>query len=207
MKKILLPIVFLSLAAIASCASMNEAECVTADWTGIGYEDGARGRDASYISNHRSACAEHGVTPDIQQYMDGYQEGIAYYCRPENGYNLGRRGGSNAGLCPSNLSAAFNAAYNEGRELYRLSSAIAQAGRTIEANNEQIDDMRETIKEKELTLVSDDTPQAQRTILLQEVRELEQEIGRLEAETLELERRRAVLTQDLEDLEASYSRF
>lgn len=207
MKNFLLPLVVLSVALIAGCASMNEAECLTADWTGIGYEDGARGRDASYIGNHRSACAEHGVTPNMQQYMDGYQQGIAYYCRPENGYSLGRRGGANTGLCPAGLAAAFNAAYNEGRELYQLNTAIAQAGRTIEANNNEISNMRETIRQKELTLVSDDTPQAERTVLLQEVRELEQEIGRLEAETLELERERAVLAQDLEELEASFSRF
>lgn len=207
MKKILFPVAFLSLAVVAGCASMNEAECVTADWTGIGYEDGANGRDASYIGNRRSACAEYGVTPNMQAYMDGYQQGITYYCRPENGYSLGRRGGANTGLCPPELAAAFNAAYTEGRELYQLSSAIARAGRTIEANNNEIADMRDTIRQKEQTLVSDDTPQAQRTTLLQEVRELEQEIGRLESETLELERERAVLIRDLEELEASFSRY
>lgn len=207
MKNILFPVAILSLAIFAGCASMNEAECVTADWTGIGYEDGANGRDASYIGNRRSACAEYGVTPNMQQYMDGYQQGIAYYCRPENGYTLGRRGGANTGLCPSELAAAFNAAYSEGRALYQLSSAIAQAGRTIDANNNEIAEMRDTIRQKEQTLVSDDTPQAQRTTLLQEVRELEQEIGRLEAETLELERERAVLVQDLQELEASFSRY
>jgi len=105
------------------------------------------------------------------------------------------------------VAAAFNAAYTEGRELYQLSSAIARAGRTIEANNNEIADMRDTIRQKEQTLVSDDTPQAKRTTLLQEVRELEQEIGRLESETLELERERAVLIRDLEELEASFSRY
>lgn len=207
MKRILVSTSILLLALLAGCASMNEAECVTADWTGIGYEDGANGRDASYIGNRRSACAEYGVTPNMQQYMDGYQQGISYYCRPENGYSLGRRGGANTGLCPPELAAAFNAAYTEGRELYQLSSAIAQAGRTIDVNNNEISNMRDTIRQKEQTLVSDDTPQAQRTLLLQEVRELEQEIGRLEAETLELERERAVLVQDLRDLEAANSRF
>lgn len=207
MNKLIIFLAALAAMAMIGCASMNEAECVTADWVGIGYEDGALGRDASNIANHRSACAEYGVTPNMQQYMEGYEQGIAYFCRPENGYIMGRSGRTSTGLCPPQLASAFNAAYSQGRELFQLSSEINQVARTIESNGQQIESMREIITVREERLVADGTPQAERTRLLQEVRELEQEIGRLEAETLELERERAVLEQEYEELEDRYSRF
>jgi len=52
------PLVFLM-----SCASLNEEACRSGDWATIGYNDGTRGRAESYITEHREACGEFGITP------------------------------------------------------------------------------------------------------------------------------------------------
>lgn len=55
---------------LAGCASgMDSAECVTADWRAIGYEDGSQGRGANSFSERRKACADHGVTPNFEAYF------------------------------------------------------------------------------------------------------------------------------------------
>ena len=50
---------------VASCATMSESECEEADWEIIGLEDGAQGHPLSHIGQHRKACAEYGVKPDL----------------------------------------------------------------------------------------------------------------------------------------------
>ncbi len=89
---------------LAACANgMNSAECVTADWRAIGYEDGAQGRGTGSFGARRKACAEHGVTPDFQAYMAGRYKGLAQFCRPQNGYRLGTKGYRYTGVCPVEL--------------------------------------------------------------------------------------------------------
>ena len=68
-------LVVLSFAGLSGCASMNAEECAATDWTAIGYEDGSRGYTADRFSNHRNACAKHGITPDFQAYMNGRSQG------------------------------------------------------------------------------------------------------------------------------------
>ena len=61
---------------VSGCSTMSADECVTADWRTIGYEDGAKGREASAISRHRKACAKHGVTANFDAYEEGRHEGL-----------------------------------------------------------------------------------------------------------------------------------
>ena len=47
------------------CAGMNSAECMSTDWSTIGYEDGVNGYTGDRIGHYRKACGKHGVTPDL----------------------------------------------------------------------------------------------------------------------------------------------
>ena len=38
---------------MVGCATLNEDECVTADWYEIGYSDGVKGQPDSYLEKHR----------------------------------------------------------------------------------------------------------------------------------------------------------
>ena len=95
---------------ISGCATLNKDECRTADWRAIGYEDGSRGYHPSRIGQHREACAEYGVRPDMDAYRSGHAEGVRVYCKPHTGYRLGLRGTSYNDICPADLEEHFLAA-------------------------------------------------------------------------------------------------
>jgi len=66
-------LICLCLGFTTGCSTLSQEECLVADWQLIGREDGAVGRDASYIGNHRKACADYGIVPDLQEYQHGYE--------------------------------------------------------------------------------------------------------------------------------------
>ncbi|MGD8421173.1 MAG: DUF2799 domain-containing protein, partial [Gammaproteobacteria bacterium] len=110
--------------AAAGCATMDKSECREADWRTIGLEDGSAGHAVSYIGNHRKACAEYGVTPDLAAYRDGHAIGVRQFCTPPNGFRQGRAGRGYAGVCPADLEQDFLAAHATGHRLYALDNEI-----------------------------------------------------------------------------------
>jgi hypothetical protein len=184
--------------SFAACASMSEDECRTADWRTIGYEDGAAGASATALGHRREACAEYGVVPDLDAYRAGREEGLREFCQPRSGYNLGARGGQYAGVCPADLEPAFAAAYDEGRQLYGYTSRVARADAAIAAKKREIEALKETLKENEALLVSEDATKDQRTEALLEIKDYARQQGRLETELTQLEKDRAVYAEELE---------
>ena len=67
---------------MSGCATMSGDECMTTDWSSIGYEDGARGYTTDRFSKHRKACAKHGVQADFGSYQAGRDQGLIEYCQP-----------------------------------------------------------------------------------------------------------------------------
>jgi len=94
-------------AAVSGCSTLSKGECLSANWKNIGYGDGAQGYLAARISQHRSACAEYNVTPDLNAYTAGRNEGLAQYCTPANGYNTGFAGTSYNGVCSNHNEKEF----------------------------------------------------------------------------------------------------
>ena len=103
---------------VSACATLNESECLNANWQNIGLEDGSKGRAVTYIGKHRKACAEHGVTPDLDRYATGYEAGLAQFCTAEVGFVQGKLGFRYNGACPAELSGDFLDGYERGRERY-----------------------------------------------------------------------------------------
>lgn len=103
---------------------MTAAQCQTADWRGVGYDEGSTGHGTSGISAHRRACAEFGVSPDLDAYLAGHAQGIAVYCQPQNGFNLGRNGNQYSGGCPLAMEGAFTAAMADGLGLYERQAKV-----------------------------------------------------------------------------------
>jgi uncharacterized protein DUF2799 len=166
---------------LSGCATMNESECLNADWRLIGMEDGADGHLPSYLGEHRSACAYYNVTPNLDAYMDGHRIGVKQYCTAQNGFNEGQRGDSYNGVCPGNLELAFLPAYEHGYEHYLLNKEIRDAESAIRYKNNDIDDLTDEIAELEKQIISDATTEAQRANLLERVKQCQTEIGYLEA--------------------------
>ena len=165
---------------IAGCSTMNADECVTADWRTIGYEDGSAGREVSAISRHRKACAKHGVTANFDAYEQGHHEGLREFCRPVNGYQLGRKGAAYNGVCPRESEDEFIAAYDDGYEHYKLEKDIQDIERDLRRVDKDLKRSYEDLEHLEADLVADGISSAERSRLLDETKELSHSIVDLE---------------------------
>jgi len=168
---------FIAIAVLASgCASgLSRDECNTADWRTIGYEDGVQGRSEARISEHRKACARHGVGFNFSAYRSGWDEGVGRYCQPGNGYHQGRRGKSYSGVCPAQMEAGFLQAYREGRELYDLEAGVQRTARKLKHKRQRLADIEVDMRDTGIELVTTGVTTERRVILLDELRKLEQE--------------------------------
>ena len=124
--------------ALSGCASMNKAECLNVDWRTVGYEDGVAGRSGDRIGEHRRACAKHGVTPDLNAYQSGRDQGMREYCQPETGYQLGVNGYALKSYCPVELKEEFESAYHAGYELYAMRARVANAQNELDSAHREI---------------------------------------------------------------------
>lgn len=172
-----------SLAVLCSCATLTPDECLYADWRGIGYEDGVQGRAPEFLSHHRQACAKVGVTPDVDAYRAGRDDGIDVFCRPANAYQLGREGYSYTGVCPDYSEGAFLAAYGDGLAVFRLESAVQEVVEGIAEHDYAIEDAERRIAKARRTLDENKTlTKEHRQRIRDDIAALLRSIGRMEAE-------------------------
>ncbi|MEO3387750.1 DUF2799 domain-containing protein [Mesorhizobium sp. CAU 1741] len=108
----------MGLVMLTSCATLNQEECLNANWFELGQQDGAAGRAQTHVNEHRSACGEHGLPVDEPQWRTGWEQGIRLYCTPENGLQQGRQGSYYANSCPIELATGFEAAYSVAKALH-----------------------------------------------------------------------------------------
>ncbi len=170
------------------CATLNESECRNADWRTIGFEDGARGASASRIGEHREACADHGIAPDLAAYRQGRNEGLRQYCRAQNGFRLGERGVAYNGVCPADVEAEFQAAYEAGKRLHDASSRVRYTQSRIRNKELQLSQLKRTRQSKQAQLVSPGVSAARRAELLAETLEAARDQGAIEKEIDALKR-------------------
>lgn len=195
--RILIPV--FSLLVLSGCATMSGDECMTSDWHAIGYEDGLQGYTADRIGKHRKACAKHGVTPDLNAYTAGRDQGLSQYCQPSRGFRVGSNGGSYNGVCVAHYEEDFVDAYNVGYQLYVLRSNVNRASSAIASKEREIERIEGYIDDKELALISDETSAEQRVLLLSDLKELSERKGELEEEIRNLYDDRARYRVDLEN--------
>jgi hypothetical protein len=181
---------------------MSGDECATSDWHAIGFEDGSRGYTSDRLSNHRKACAKHGVTPDFDEYRAGRNEGLVEFCQPSRGFNLGASGSQYHGVCSAHNEGLFLDAYNSGYHLYNLRSNVSSATYRINANKSELEKTQGIIRDKEALLIAKDTTTEDRIILLADLKDLSERTGQLEAETYQLIEDRARYEQQLQAYEA-----
>jgi len=135
-------LLLLALAALSSCATLNQSECLQANWRDLGARDGQSGHPAARLEEHRQACAEHGIVPDDRSYLAGREQGLQYYCTPETGYREGRRGATYQRVCPLPLEREFLLAYDQGHVIWQVEQDIAEVERRIDAEEQALDDPR-----------------------------------------------------------------
>ena len=180
------------------CATMTQSECLNANWRIIGIEDGADGQLSSYLGEHRKACAPYNVIPDLNAYLDGHRAGVQQYCTPQNAYNVGERGKKYQGVCPPELEGAFLEAYSHGYGYYSLNRELDSVESSIRYKADKIDELHKEIAEFEKQLISDQTYEAQRKQLLENIKECQRQIAYLEKEIYDLGAEEIILKERIE---------
>ena len=189
---------------LSACATMDESECLTADWQAVGFEDAAAGRPVSRIGQHREACAEHGVAPDLAAYRDGHAEGARYYCNPANGFRQGRAGREYSGLCPSDLEPEFVAAHATGRHLYDLGREIDRLRRDAEDMRGDLEILERRRDNLQNLLANGGLSSRERELLLEQYRELQSNIALLDADIRDFELEAARLEGEYRVLDSAH---
>jgi ribosome modulation factor len=194
-----IPTLVIAAALLGGCSSqMSRDECRTVDWRTVGYEDGVAGRPGDRIGEHRRACAEHGVAPDLNAYLAGRTEGLKEYCQPHNGYRDGASGRTYHDVCPADLAEAFEQAYDEGRGLYVREQRVRDADEQIESRRREIRRLEDRVAASALEVVDSKATPEQRTQAVLDTKQAAERIGRLKAEIVDLEKERARYQAELE---------
>jgi len=194
-------VLMLLVAGLGGCASMSSEECMSSDWSAVGYEDGARGFTSDQFGNHRKACAKHGVTADFAAYQQGRNAGLVEFCQPGRGFSYGAAGGRYNGVCAADLEPEFLDGYRAGQQLYALRANLNSANSQIYAHEQEIDQIAVTVRNKEALLISPETTTEDRILLLADLKQLSERRGELEAEIEVLVADRARLESELRHYE------
>jgi len=165
--------------ALGSCATMSEAQCLSGDWAGQGYSDGAAGLALSRLDDHAQACAKYGVTPDAEAYGAARREGLIRYCTVDRGFEVGRTGGGYAGVCPARLEGDFLYAYRDGEIVHAAEQALSDARSRVDSLGSRLEELDEKIVAKQAEARDEGVTEAQR----EEVRRRIAEIRRERADT------------------------
>jgi hypothetical protein len=129
------------LALSSGCATLNEAQCGSGDWFGIGESDALGGHTPDRIVQHDKACAKFGLAPDPNGYNAGYAQGLVGFCVPAEAFALGRRGASYYRQCPPEAERDFIPAYELGSDVYAIDQELIRI-------DIEIDDLRDDIKDE-----------------------------------------------------------
>lgn len=191
--------ILLGVATLSGCATMDKSECTSANWEIIGFEDGAAGRSGSYVGQHRSACAEYGVSPDLRSYLTGHKRGLIQYCNYQSGFSLGNQGRSFSNICDGQKGNEFSQGYKKGSQLYALRSEIRQFEQRFANLQDRQLHLTQEIQQKEDLIVAGHTSMRERRVLLQE-------IDQMRSERDEVEHEIALLEAELVRLRANYER-
>ena len=192
---------------VSGCATLNKSECREADWQTIGLEDGAKGHPLTYISNHRKACAEHGVKPDLDQYRVGHQAGLNRFCTPDNGFKQGRAGRGYNNVCPAESEGQFLAGYDTGRELHELKSEIDHMLGDARTAKTEKTELEKKLQNIETMLVSGVMSASDRQALLDEFKQMQTRHATLEVYISDLDLGAARMQGEYDVLNSSHGYY
>lgn len=198
-----IPIFFLFLAlTTGGCATMSAKECLTADWRLIGFEDASNGYPVQRIGEHREACTEVRVVPNLEEYTTGHRQGVLGYCTTANGYAVGLRGREYAGICPPEMEYLFLAGYNPGRDIHQATEAVRALERRARALEEDLEELEAELRHHKEALHREEPEAERRKELRAAIRNLENEWEEREHELRHVYRERDQQARRLYELES-----
>ena len=195
-------ILLLLAALLAGCATMNQDDCLSADWYALGLEAGSQGESRDRLERQRSACAKHGIPLDGSVWLEGYEYGLEDFCIPANGFEYGRRGRSYGGVCPAHLEGSFLLGYQQGRTLHDAEQRVAQVDHAMHERASRIEDSRYRIYRYQQILAHKDSSEADRRHALANIRYLQRDINGLRRQIRELDFHRNEAVRHLMQVQA-----
>ncbi len=120
------------------CASMDQAECVSADWHSVGLDDGRKGKKSTHYSEYRKDCSAFGVSVDSDAYIDGWETGIRNYCTRDNGFRVGVKGSIYQHNCPSAAEDVFSNSYQTGRAVFLKQMRVNTLRREVQKSGDDL---------------------------------------------------------------------
>ncbi len=172
--KKLLILLFIS-SFISGCATLNEAECFSANWYDLGFDNALSGKKSSFVSQHTSACKKYEITPDFELYREGWQQGVKKFCTAESGFRYGIAGNYYRNTCSIDTESEFLKGFNPARR-------IAQKKREISNLKNEVSSIRESI-------IADDLDKDQQTRISMQHLDARLDLQLLELELFQLESR------------------
>lgn len=187
MKKLVAMVILL---AVAGCGESEEerqrrdqrqaAACSATDWWALGFEDGVKGLRADYFGKYRRQCAPYGITANITLYLEGRDDGLLEYCKPQNGYRAGVDGRKYANVCPPATEGRFLDAHQDGVGMRERRAAIDNIAGRLNQARRRADDLEFIIADKATAMISPATLVADRISMGIEIKQLTHEKVALE---------------------------
>lgn len=188
----------------AGCATMSQGDCLSGNWSRIGYDDGVAGYPSSRLGNHEQACAAHGVGVDPRTYLEARERGLEVYCTPYRGFTAAANGQNYAGVCPGHLEPGFLAGFGDGRFVHdakrhfdELSSDVGSIEYRIRKADKDIDKTRKRLDRAE----SDD----ERKRLRQDIANLRADIRRADEDLRHARRREDMARRELDHVSRRFA--
>ena len=130
------------LIGLTGCASISEDECISGNWSDIGYKDGVNGKSRGKLADYAKACIKYGVEPNRDVYLTAFENGLVKYCTFEQGLKLGENGSSYNQVCSGDLANGFSQGYDEGRVVYEINREHKRLISDYEETLEDLVDVR-----------------------------------------------------------------
>lgn len=199
--------VILIMLFLPGCATLSKDECLTANWRNIGYEDGTEGQAPDKVDSHRQACAEYGVTPDLDGYQQGYAEGVLIFCTPRNGFARGKSGAAYNGICPAEAEGDFLRGYDAGRKILSQTDRSNELASELRHIYNRLAEIGAAISQSEHELRADSIPQDERRRLHRTIDRLTEEQNYLQRRSYQVREEKADADYDLNRLRKRYRHF
>jgi Protein of unknown function (DUF2799) len=145
--------VLLALSVLGSgCTTMSKKDCMQANWTHLGIEDGKDGETLDTFKDRETQCAENGGPADRHAYLTGYANGIKLYCTKRSGELLGRKNGYYKSQCPQDLESEFLDGYRLGKAQYdqeQLQHQLDDQKKQLEEQRKQMEEQRKQMEDQQ----------------------------------------------------------
>jgi hypothetical protein len=123
---------------LIGCATLSQDQCLNANWSDIGYQDGTAGYPSMRLADHQNACAKHGVSPKATEYFAGREMGLRVYCDLFHAIQEGLDGRRYKGVCPEDRDPEYRELNDAAYEVYDLRIDIDTTHNQIESLEKEL---------------------------------------------------------------------